>query len=65
MGEKTEKTDKHTFYSLEDILKRHDLLKKRVSIKMQVNGMEWNILKNLPLEYLDFIDQIVIEVHFG
>lgn len=65
MGENTEKTDRYTFYSLEDILKRHDLLKKRISIKMQMDGREWRALKNLPLEHLDYINQIVIELHFG
>lgn len=46
-------------------MKRHDLLKKRVSIKMQLDGREWRVLKNLPIEYLDYIDQLVIEIHFG
>lgn len=34
VGETTEKTKNHTFYTLEDILRRHNLINKHITLKM-------------------------------
>jgi hypothetical protein len=60
IGEKTEKTEKDVFYTLEDVLKRHDLLQKHITLKIDCEGCEWSAFKYFPVEYLEYIDQILI-----
>lgn len=65
IGEKTEKTDKDVFYTLKDIIRRHNLTQKHITLKIDCEGCEWSAFKNLPLEDLEYIDQILIEIHFA
>jgi hypothetical protein len=65
IGDNTEKTEAHVFYSLDDIIKRHNLTHKHITFKLDCEGCEWSAFKNFPLEDLEYIDQILIEMHFA
>ena len=54
-----------TFYTLEDILKLTGLTKKHLFFRMDCEGCEYAGLKYFPVEGLENIDQILMEVHFG
>ena len=46
------------------MLKSRNLVKKNIVFKLDVEGGEFPALKYFPLEYLDYIDQLVMEIHF-
>ena len=52
LGEKTEVAGPHTFYTLKDVLKRHNLTGKRIAMKIDCEGCEWTTFKNFPLDQL-------------
>ncbi len=58
-------TRQHIFYSYEDILHRHKLTDKRITLKIDCEGCEHHAFKAMPLKYLDLIDNIIMEVHLG
>lgn len=62
-AEKTEKVGNLTYKSFEDILKTHNLTRKHITLKIDIEGGEYPTLRYFPLEYLDYIDQIVSEWH--
>ena len=57
--ERTQKAGKYTFYSFQDVLRTHNLTKKHIILKTDIEGGEFPTLRYLPLEDLDYIDQIV------
>jgi hypothetical protein len=63
VGEVSETTEKYTYYTLWDILKSHDLVKKHISIKIDTEGGEHTAFRYFPTEFLDYVDQIIMEVH--
>ena len=40
------------------------MLKKRIFLKIDSEGGEYPGLKYFPTEYLDYIDQFILELHF-
>ena len=46
-----------------EILKRRELLKEHIILKIDVEGGEWPGFKHFPIEQLDYIDMIIMEVH--
>ena len=46
-------------------MKRHSLTKKHIVLKISCEGCEYNGLKFLPTEELEYIDQIFAEFHFA
>jgi hypothetical protein len=60
----TEKTNNHTFLKLEDMIKSDGLAKKNIFLKIDCEGGEYPGFRAFPLEQLDYIDQIVAELHF-
>lgn len=63
LGTVTEKTEKHQFLTLVDMLKSHNLEDKPITLKIDCEGCEFPGLKNVPVSALDNIDQIVGEFH--
>jgi hypothetical protein len=53
------------FVPLKDMIRDRHLIKKHFTLKIDTEGGEYSAFKYLPTEYLDYIDQIVIEFHFG
>ena len=49
--------------SLKDIIDSHNLTTKHIVLKMGLEGVEWQALRTLPISYLDYIDQITMEIH--
>jgi hypothetical protein len=41
------------------------LTKKHITIKIDTEGGEYSAWKYFPMEDLDYVDQIVTELHFG
>lgn len=64
IGEVSERTPSRLFYSFWDILKSRNLVKKHIVLKIDTEGSEYFAFKYFPTQYLDYIDQIVMEVHF-
>ena len=52
-----------TFYTLQDIIKAHNLTDKRIILKMDCEGCEYYGLKYVPTSVLDNIDVIIAEIH--
>ena len=48
---------------LQDILESRGLAKKRIILKMDTEGGEYPAYKYFPLADLDYIDQIIMEIH--
>jgi len=48
-----------------DIIRTRNLTHKYIFLKTDTEGAEWDTLKHLPLEYLDYFDQIAFEIHVG
>lgn len=48
---------------MKHMIESHNLRNKPIILKIDVEGAEWPGLRSLPLEYLDYIDQILIEIH--
>ena len=46
------------------MLEVHNLTRKHFTIKMNIEGGEYATLKYFPTDYLDYVDQIVMEMHF-
>ncbi len=65
LGEKTEKIRNNVFYTLKDIIRRHNLTQKHITLKIDCQGCEWSAFKYFPLEDLEYIDQILIEINFA
>lgn len=42
------------------MIDRNDLKGKKITLKLDGEGSEWDGLRTLPLSYLDDIDQILI-----
>jgi hypothetical protein len=63
LGDRTEKTPNTQFFSLKDIVDSRNLTHKRVTMKIDVEGGEWPGFRTFPLEYLDYVDQFVLEIH--
>lgn len=64
-GEMTEKTSLYSFASLEDVIKNKKLVGKRIFLKIDIEGGEYEAFRYLPTDYLDYFDQITMEAHFG
>lgn len=64
VGDLTEKAAGYTYYTLWDLLKSRNLMKKHIILKMDTEGGEYLAFRYFPTEYLDYIDQIIMEVHF-
>ena len=47
-----------------DMIKKNKLFKKHIFLKIDCEGGEFPGLKYFPIEHLDYIDQIVGELHF-
>lgn len=47
------------------MIEAYNLVNKPIILKIDVEGAEWPGLRSLPLEYLDNIDQILMEVHLN
>jgi hypothetical protein len=65
LGEASETTQNATFFSLWDILRSRNLVKRHIILKLDAKREEWTGLKYFPAEFLDYIDQIVIKVRLG
>ena len=61
--EKTEKAGKYTYKTLQDVLRSHNLTKKHITLKIDIEAGEYPTLRYFPIEDLDYIDQIVSEWH--
>ena len=64
IGEKSETTSEYTYHTLEDILRTRGLIHKHITLKVDTEGGEIPAFKYFPLEYLDYIDVIIMELHF-
>lgn len=64
LGQDTEKSSDYIYYSLEDMIKRHNLTRKAATLKINCQGCEWNNLRNFALDYLQYFDQIIIKFYF-
>jgi hypothetical protein len=53
----------HIFTSIKEEIDWLNLKGKKIVLKLDVDGAEWMALKTLPIEYLPFIDQMVIIFH--
>jgi hypothetical protein len=51
------------FYSLKDIVDSHHLTNKHVTMKIDIEGAEWPGFRAFPIEYLDYVDQFILEIH--
>lgn len=47
-----------------DIIKKHAFYQKHIFMKIDCEGGEWPAFKYFPLEQLDYLDQMVGELHF-
>ena len=63
LGDRSEWGEKRNFASLKDIIDSNDLKGRHIIIKIDIEGAEWPGFRTLPISYLDFIDQIIMEVH--
>lgn len=52
---------KYTLYTLDDALKSRGLIRKRVTLKLDIKGVEYQAWRHFPLEYLQYIDQIIVK----
>jgi hypothetical protein len=60
IGERTEKNGEFVFYTLEDLLASRDLLRKHITLKIDCEGGEWPGFKYFPVEFLDYVDSILM-----
>ena len=51
------------FYTFEDILKSRGLHKRPITLRL--NEFEDKVLKNLAIEFTEYFDQLVIDLHFS
>ena len=51
------------YESLKDMIDNRNLTKKHIVIKIDIEGAEWPGFRALPIAYLEYIDQIVLEIH--
>jgi hypothetical protein len=63
LGDRSEWGEVYNFASLKDLIDSNDLKGKHITTKMDIEGAEWPGFRTLPVTYLDYIDQIVMEVH--
>jgi hypothetical protein len=63
LAPRTEKTDVLLFYSLADMVRERNLAGRHVSFKLDIEGAEWPGFRTFPVEDLQFVDQITMEVH--
>jgi hypothetical protein len=65
VGEQKEKNHGFLNYPLKDMISNRRLTKKHITLKLDAEGGEYPGLKYFPMEDLDYIDQIMLEIHFG
>jgi hypothetical protein len=63
LGDRTEVTSQHKYANLKDMIDSLGLRYKHISVKIDVEGAEWAGLRTLPFEYLEYIDQLIMEFH--
>ena len=63
LWQRAEKSSRWHLESLKDMIDNRGLTKKHIMIKMDVEGGEYKGFRTLPLEYLEYIDQIFLEFH--
>jgi hypothetical protein len=63
LSAQTEQINRVTFYSLEDMLKQRNLTDRHVSMKIDVEGAEWPGFRSFPVAALEWVDQLVLEIH--
>lgn len=64
LSDYTEHNNQYQFYSLKDMLVLRNLTKKHVTMKIDVEGAEWPGFRSFPMADLEYIDQIVLEIHY-
>ena len=64
VGEVSEKTTQKEFNSLADMIKANKLFKRHIFLKIDCEGGEFPAFKYFPVELLDYVDQMVGELHF-
>lgn len=47
------------------MIKNKKLVEKHVFLKIDIEGGEYEAFRYLPIDYLDYFDQIILEAHFG
>ena len=65
VGQVTGKGKQHTFMTLQDMVKRHDLTEKHWTLKIDIQGGQNQAFQNFPEEQLQWIDQIIMEIHIN
>lgn len=63
LGERAQRSNNLQFYSLKNMVDASNLTRKHITMKIDVQGAEWYGLRSFPLEYLDYVDQIIFEIH--
>ena len=43
----------------------HHLFHRHITVKMELDGVEYQALRYFPLEFLDYVDQLVVEWKFS
>jgi hypothetical protein len=63
VGDRTDAKDGHPFDTVENQIRKNGDTSRRLLIKMDIEGAEWDSLRAMPDELLSLIPQITMEMH--
>lgn len=63
VSDRSEWTEEYNYASLKDMIDSNNLKGRHITLKIDAEGAEWVGLRSLPVAYLDYIDQLIVEFH--